>query len=188
MGGRGRKGGPGERGGGGGDEWAGGVPVPEACPRSSSQGLEGRRPGGEMRTGGEKVWRRRGERGEDSAVAVSWCGGGTPTPLVLGGASGGLCLGVKRTVGGAAPRLLALSRSRGGAVLGSLGGRDAQDDSIVSFDGSQACVVEQGVVLGGFDQWVGLDRESGENVSCSGSPLKRRIASGNVTMLLFSDT
>ena len=107
----------GREGEGGGDEWAGGAPASEACPHSSSLGLEGGGPGGEMRTGGERAGRRRGDREGRTAPSLFR---GVEVGLVLfvlGGAGGGLCLGVKR-MGGAASRLLALPWSRGGAVLG----------------------------------------------------------------------
>ena len=67
----------------------------------------------------------------------------------------------------------------GGIVLESLGGQGAQDDSVVAVVRPRVCVVEQGVVSGGFDQRIGFGRKSGEDVSRSGSPLDRRIAGGN---------
>ena len=115
---------------------------------------------GKVGWGDEDRWRESGEkeggqRREDSAVAVPWCGGG------------------------AAPRLLTYPRLMGGVVLGSLEGRGAQDYSVVAVVGPRVCVVEQGVVSGGFDQRIGFGRKSGEDVSRSGSPLDRRIAGGN---------
>ena len=83
--------------------------------------------GGELRIGGEKAGRRRGtERGG------------------------------QRRRGGAAPRFLTYPCSMGGAALGSLGGRDAQDDSVVAVVGPRVCVVAQGVISVGFDQRIGF--------------------------------